>query len=272
VRAESVDQVCQMLSEYRGRARVLAGGQSLMPAIAKRLETPELLIDINRLEAMSGALYDGKQIRIGALTRHADVMLSHAVAKYVPLLAQAMPYVAPVAVRNRGTFGGSIALSHPGAELPACLLALDARIVLQSVRGRREMAAADFFTGAGKTALEPDEILFEALIQPQPKDERSAFVEIPSVDGYAAAGVALGAHVAQAKLSASRIVLFCTEMRPTCARTTMAALDGLATDQKARSALASSLARDLATAGESAVNQAEQFAALAERALTQLCN
>ena len=106
-----------------------------MPTLNMRLSKPDLLIDINRLDALEGISVEDDMVRIGALTRHTSVLQSPIVAKYLPLIAEAMPHVAHVAVRNRGTFGGSIALADPAAELPACALALNATIVVESVRG-----------------------------------------------------------------------------------------------------------------------------------------
>src|SRR6185503_21355293 len=126
VRAESVAHAVRLLDEHGDEARILAGGQSLMPTLNMRLSQPRLLIDINRLEALKGIAVQGDKVRIGALTRHAEAAGSEIVAKHLPLIAEAMPHVAHVAVRNRGTFGGSIALADPAAELPACALALGA--------------------------------------------------------------------------------------------------------------------------------------------------
>ena len=148
VRAESVAHAVQLLAEHGDEARVLAGGQSLMPALNMRLSQPRLLVDINRLEALSGIALENGQVRIGALTRHAEVARSPLIGRHLPLIAEAMPHVAYVAVRNRGTFGGSLALADPAAEMPACALALDATLVVESVRGRREIAAARLLQGA----------------------------------------------------------------------------------------------------------------------------
>ena len=135
VRAESVEHALELLAEHGEEARILAGGQSLMPTLNMRLSQPRLLIDINRLAALAGiSLRDG-QVRIGALTRHVEVANSPIVAEHLPLIAEAMPHVAHVAVRNRGTFGGSIALADPAAEMPACALALGATFVVAEHRG-----------------------------------------------------------------------------------------------------------------------------------------
>ncbi len=161
VRAESLEQVLRLLAEHGDDARILAGGQSLVPVLNMRLSQPKLVIDINRLDALRGISLQGGLVRIGALARHAEVMSSDIVARHLPLIAEAMPHVAHVAVRNRGTFGGSIALADPAAEMPACILALGATLVVESTRGRRTIAADDFFQGLYETAREPDELLVE---------------------------------------------------------------------------------------------------------------
>ncbi len=246
VRAESVEHACRLLAEHGDDARILAGGQSLMPTLNMRLSRPTLLIDINRLESLAGAIYDGREVRIGALTRHADIMLSHLIAKFLPLMAQAIPHVAHVAVRNRGTFGGSVALADPAAEMPACLLALGGRIVLQSVRGRREVPAEEYFHGLYQTAREPDEILIEALFSPQASDERCAFKELSRRHGdFAIAGVAVRARPSGGGLSQVRLVHFGSEVKPTLSQTAMSALEGKPWNDAAATALDEALAKDL---------------------------
>ena len=133
--AESLDHAVRLLAEHGDEAH--PGRRPEPDADAMRLSQPSVLIDINRLDALKG-IHDGDgTVRIGALARHVEVMNSPIVARHLPLIAEAMPHVAHVAVRNRGTFGGSIALADPAAELPACILALGATLVVESVRGRR---------------------------------------------------------------------------------------------------------------------------------------
>ena len=158
VRAESVEQALALLDEHGEEARILAGGQSLMPTLNMRLSQPRLLIDINRLDALRGISLEGDRVRIGALARHVEVANSPIVAEHLPLIAEAMPHVAHVAVRNRGTFGGSIALADPAAEMPACALALGATfVVCRARRGgarsrRRTTSRASTRPRAGRRA------------------------------------------------------------------------------------------------------------------------
>jgi carbon-monoxide dehydrogenase medium subunit len=227
VRPESLDAALRLLAEHGEEARILAGGQSLMPTLAMRLSQPKVLIDINRIEALKGiALRDG-MVRIGALARHVEVQNSDLVAEKLSLIAEAMPHVAHVAVRNRGTFGGSIALADPSAELPACILALGAGIVVESVRGRRTIAADDFFTGLYETAREPDELLVEVLIPPQKPDRVSVFMELARRHGdFAIAGIACYARVADNVITDARLAYFGSEAKATLAARTMALING----------------------------------------------
>src|ERR1700744_944871 len=158
-RAKSVDDALQLLAVHGDRAKVLSGGQSLMPAMNLRLISPELIIDIGGISELQGIVVQGDILRIGALTRHVDLQYSAQIAAYAPLLADAIAHVAHPAIRNRGTLGGSLAHADPAAELPACMLALDANIVVLGRGGERRIAALDFFQGIFQTALLADELL-----------------------------------------------------------------------------------------------------------------
>jgi aerobic carbon-monoxide dehydrogenase medium subunit len=214
-RAQSVDDVLDLLGRHGDEARILAGGQSLMPTLNMRLSQPRLLIDINRIEDLKGIALEGDRVRIGAMARHAEVARSEIVAQHLPLIAQAMPHVAHVAVRNRGTFGGSIALADPAAEMPACAVALGATFVLQSVAGRREVAAEDFFRGLYETARRPDELLVEALIPVERPGTVSVFLELARRHGdFALAGIAARFALDRDRVADARLVYFGSEDRP----------------------------------------------------------
>ena len=167
-RPETVEEALDLLAKYGEDAMVLAGGQSLMPALNMRLSAPAVLVDINRLVPLRGIEDRGDAIRVGALARHVEVASSALVHSHAPLIALAMPHVAHVAVRNRGTFGGSLALADQAAELPACAVALGARLTLQSVRGTRAVGADGFFKGLYATDRAPDELLIEVEIPKRP--------------------------------------------------------------------------------------------------------
>ena len=247
VRANSVGHAVDLLARHGEDARILAGGQSLMPTLNMRLSQPRLLIDINRLDALAGIALQGDRVRIGALTRHAEVAASPIVARHLPLIAEAMPHVAHVAVRNRGTFGGSIALADPAAEMPACVLALGATLVLQSAAGRREVAADDYFHGLYETARRPDELLVEALVPMQRAGTVSVFMELARRHGdFALAGVAFHVAAHDGMVTGARLAYFGSEDRPTLAHGAHAAIMGRHMDDTTADAAAAALDRDLA--------------------------
>lgn len=152
-RATSVANALELLAMHGDKAKVLSGGQSLIPAMNLRLVAPELIVDIGDLEELRGIAVRGDTLVIGALTRHADLLKSSDIVKHAPLLAAAVAHVAHPAIRNRGTLGGSLAQADPAAELPACMLALDATIVVRGPAGERRIAAAEFYTGIYETKL-----------------------------------------------------------------------------------------------------------------------
>src|SRR6266571_1638266 len=129
-RATSVANALELLAAHGDKARILSGGQSLMPAMNLRLISPELIVDIGELTELHGIAVNGNLLRIGALTRHADVLRSPEIAAHAPLLGEAISHVAHPAIRNRGTLGGSLAHADPASELPACMLALDATMII----------------------------------------------------------------------------------------------------------------------------------------------
>ena len=175
----------------RPGAKVLAGGQSLIPSLNMRLSSPDLLVDINGLTELRGIRLDKDTVRIGALTTHAEIERSKVTQEHLPLLAAAVPHIAHPAIRNRGTIGGSLALADPAAEYPACALALDATIVVAGKKGERRIKASDFFKGLFETDLKPGELLTAVEFKAQKKDERSAFLEIARRQGdYATIGLA----------------------------------------------------------------------------------
>jgi carbon-monoxide dehydrogenase medium subunit len=246
VRVGSLDEALQLLAEHGTDASVLAGGQSLMPTLNMRLARPSLLIDINRLHALKGISVRDDAVRIGALTRHVEVLNSPIVAQHLPLIAEAIPHVAHVAVRNRGTFGGSVALADPAAEMPACVLTLGATLVVESARGRRTIAADDYFKGLYETAREPDELLVEVLIPINKPKYVSAFMEISRRHGdFAIAGIACHALIESKVVSDMRLVCFGSEDKPTLARHAAAAIAGQAWSAATADAACAALARDL---------------------------
>ncbi|HEX9684251.1 MAG TPA: FAD binding domain-containing protein, partial [Burkholderiales bacterium] len=177
-RARNLAEVFELLAAHGDGAKLLAGGQSLIATLNMRLSSPQLLIDITRLTQLSGIEVRDGRVRIGALTTHAEIERSPEIRKHLPLLAQAAPHIAHAAIRNVGTFGGSIALADPAAEWPACCVALDAQFVIAGKTGARRVAARDFFRGLYATALRPDEVLTHIEIAVPGPEYRSAFVEL----------------------------------------------------------------------------------------------
>lgn len=210
----SVAELLDRLARYGDEARILAGGQSLMPMLNMRLARPAVLLDINRIAALAGIDTDADRVVIGAATRYRAIETSPEIARRLPLLALAMPYVAHPAVRNRGTLGGSLALADPSAELPACALLLEARLRLASTRGERTVAASDFFRGLMATAAESDEAIIAIEFPVASAGDRFAFREFSRRHGdFAIAGVA-------ARLRCDgrlRVVLFGLADRPVVA-------------------------------------------------------
>ncbi|MGI9436029.1 MAG: FAD binding domain-containing protein [Geminicoccaceae bacterium] len=170
----------------------LAGGQSLMPMMNFRLSAPEMLVDLNAIDELRGIVDAGDTIKIGAMTTYADLERSDLVTAHLPLMSEAIRYVAHPAIRNRGTIGGSVALADPAAEMPALLLALAADVIIESLHGERTIDADDFFTGLYETALRPGEIVKVISISKDAGARRFVFEELARRHGdYAIAGLAL---------------------------------------------------------------------------------
>ena len=197
VRATSLDDALARLAAADGAAKIIAGGQSLLPLMKLRLARPELLVDIGRLAELRGVrrLPDGR-VAVGALTTY-DEMLSDEVLGHYGLLRDALPNIGDVQVRNRGTIGGSIAHADPASDMPAILLALDAEVVARSARHERTIPITKFFEGAFSSALASDELITEVRLPGGRDDVGSAYraIEQPA-SGYSIAGVAavIGAH------------------------------------------------------------------------------
>lgn len=246
VRAQSLDQVFDLLDEHGDDARILAGGQSLMATLNMRLSAPELLIDINHIGGLSDIGASGGKLRIGALARHSEVAASPLIAEHAPLIAKAMPHIAHQAIRNRGTFGGSIAFADPAAELPAVSRAVGAEFVLQSRTGTRSVAAEDFFLGLFETARAPDEILVAAEIPTLPAGEKTAFRELARRHGdYAIIGLAAQGEVAGGSFANMRLAFFGAGDRPIMAQAANAALEGKSHSDETVAAAQAALDADL---------------------------
>ena len=164
VRVDSADAAVAALGEHGDEAKLLAGGQSLIPLMRLRLATPTVLVDVGRVADLSGISVDGDTVSIGALTTHSSLEHSVELAAACPLLAHVASVVGDPAVRHRGTFGGSLAHADPASDLPAAVLALGGTLVASGPGGSREIAATDFFTGFLESALAADEVLTEVRV------------------------------------------------------------------------------------------------------------
>jgi len=214
----TIDEVCELLHSRGSDARVLAGGQSLVPAMNLRLSSAELLIDINRVQELEGISLsdDEAYVRVGALARHAQVAESKLIAQHVPLVHEAMRYVAHPAIRNRGTCCGSLALADPSAEMPACAVTLNATLVLQSKSdGIRKVPAREFFFGLYDTARRDDELLIEVLWPCRKSHSRAGFNELSRRHGdFALVGIAAQCQIDNGRIKDLALVTFGTGPTP----------------------------------------------------------
>ncbi len=190
-RPSSVDEALEQLADSGDDAKVLAGGQSLIPSMNFRLAQPGVLIDLNGIGELDYINRNKGELTIGAMTRQRTVERNKLILQHDPLLADAMPLVAHPQIRNRGTMGGSIAHADPAAELPAVMLARQAQFRVRNRTNARNITAADFFVGLFTTSLDPDELLIEIRLPPLPPNSGCAFMEISRRHGdYALVGVA----------------------------------------------------------------------------------
>jgi aerobic carbon-monoxide dehydrogenase medium subunit len=214
-RATSIGNALELLAAHGDKAKVLSGGQSLMPAMNLRLLSPELLVDIGAISELRGIARRGEVLSIGALTRHVDLLKSPEIAAHSPLLTKAVAHVAHPAIRNRGTIGGSLAHADPASELPACMLALEATIIARGQAGERRIPARDFFKGIYETALSAGELLVAVELPVARAGAGHFFHEFARRHGdYAIAGLAAQADVKDGVFADLRVALFAVGDRP----------------------------------------------------------
>lgn len=240
VKARELGQVFDLLDQHGDEAKILAGGQSLIPSLNLRLSRPTLLIDINAIADLQGIRETAETIVVGALTTHVALEKSPIISRYVPLVAAAMPHIAHPAIRNRGTIGGSLAFADPAAELPACATALDATFILRGRSGERRVKAAGFFHGLFETDLRPGEILAAIEFPKATAGHRFAFSELARRHGdYAMIGLA----AASPQPGTLRLAYFGVADRPVAANRAAACLmrDGAAGIEAACACLAEDL-------------------------------
>jgi aerobic carbon-monoxide dehydrogenase medium subunit len=273
---QSLAEALALLAEHGYDAKPLAGGQSLVPTMNFRLAQPAVLIDLNPIAELAylrpGA--DGG-LHIGAMTRQRTVERAGMVAERAPLIHQAMPHIAHVQIRNRGTIGGSLAHADPAAELPATMVALDAQFRTQSQSGERWIPAAEFYQGLFTTALDADELLVEVAVPPPPPRSGWAMEEVARRHGdYALVGVAVAVTLdAQDRCSQTRIALLSVGDGPVSAHTAARLLHGESPTPELIAAAADAVAtHDIDPAGDihaSAAYRRHLARVLTRRALTQ---
>lgn len=219
IRPRSLTDACRILADSEGEAVALAGGQSLLAGLNMRLSAPKLLVDIADLSELRGQSYTGSTVRLGALTRHAELLSSELVRLHLPLLIKAAPYIGHVAIRNRGTLGGSLAYADPAAELPACAVALAATLVLASAKSERKVKAEDFFKGLFETDLRPDELIVAVEFPAVQAGTVTGFAELSRRHGdFALAGLAAVIAMQNGCIGAARLVYLSCGDRPKVAK------------------------------------------------------
>jgi len=226
-KVRTLKEAVTLLAKHKDNARLLAGGQSLIATLNMRLSAPSLLIDINGIEGLDGIAKKGKFVEVGALARHAQVERAAVIARYAPLIALAMPHIGHAAIRNRGSFGGSIAFADPAAELPACLLAMGGEVDIASAKGNRKVKADAFFKGLFETALRPNEIVTAVRVPVADKNTRVGFAELARRHGdYAIVGLAASARTNGKGLDEVRLAYFGVGDTPIRVKKAEAALAG----------------------------------------------
>ena len=271
--AGSVDEVVSLLAEHGDEAKILAGGQSLVPLLSLRLARPAHLVDINRVGELV-VLENGNGLRFGATVRHRTVERSEVVRTANPLLAYASRFIGHGAIRNRGTIGGSVAHADPAAEIPTVLAALDGEVEARSARGTRTVAAADLFEGFLTTSLEPDELLTAVRLPAWHADTGWSFQEFSRRSGdFAIVGVAATIRlngdgtVAEARLAFSGV-----DTKPVRANDAEASLSGATPSDDVWATAAREAAAPFEPASDihgSSAYRKHLAAVLAERALKE---
>jgi aerobic carbon-monoxide dehydrogenase medium subunit len=205
----SLEEAISLLQQGNGQAKVLAGGQSLIPMMKLRFAAPEMLVDINNLPGLDHLAADADgTIRIGALCRHEHIERSALIAERQPTIAAAAPLVADPIVRTRGTFVGSVCHADPQGDWAACMIALDGSIVAQGPNGRRTIPARDFITGPFNNVLAPDEIAIEAVIPPPRGQAHGGYLKLERrIGDFATAAVAVATDLSDGQVARAGIAL-----------------------------------------------------------------
>jgi carbon-monoxide dehydrogenase medium subunit len=249
---DSLEEAVGLLAENGDEARVLAGGQSLLPMLAMRIARPTCLIDMNRIASMGRIEDRGDHVAFGAMVRERDAERSATVRDKMPLLDEALPLIGHVAIRNRGTIGGSMAHADASAELPAVAVATGAEMLVRSATGQRTVPAEEFFQGHFTTSMADDECLFEINMPTSPPGAGWSFTEVVRRHGdFALVGVAAMILLGDSgSISEARITLVGVADRPVRARSAEAALRGAAATTATFAAAAQEASADLTPASD----------------------
>lgn len=269
--ADSIEAAAATLAQAGGAAKIIAGGQSLVPMLNFRLLRPGILVDINRIAGLSDVKDGNGSIVVGALTRHFQLETSAIIARHLPGLSHAMSHVAHLAIRNRGTIGGSLAHADPAAELPMMALLLDAELHIVSARGSRAAAARDFFLGALTVDLAEDEMITEIVLPKLPAGTGWGFEEVARRSGdFALAAVATTLKVSDGAIDQVRIAMTGVGPAPRRAGVAESLLVGRRLDDKTASEAAAAVQEDASPETDlhaSAEYRRHLVGILAERAL-----
>lgn len=207
LRPGSVAAALRALQDAGPDAVPMAGGQSLLAALNMRLSSPTHIVDIGDLAELRGIDEADGVVRIGAATRHAEILRNPVIGNSIPLLCEVGAHIAHIAIRNRGTIGGSLAYADPAAEWPAAMVALEARIIVANTRGERSIAAEDFFVGLLETALQPGELILRIEVPIPSPDMVTGFGELARRHGdFALVGLVVCTRIDQERLVAPRLV------------------------------------------------------------------
>jgi carbon-monoxide dehydrogenase medium subunit len=246
IRPRSLPEACRILADADGDAVALAGGQSLLAGLNMRLSSPRLLVDIADLQELRGQSHVNGTVRLGALTKHAELLSSNLVQKHLPLLSKAAPFIGHVAIRNRGTLGGSLAYADPAAELPACAVALDATLVLAGANGERKVKAENFFKGLFETDLRPGELIVAVEFPAVQAGTITGFAELSRRHGdFALAGLAAVVTPKDRRIGSARLVYIGCADRPKVATTVSQTVAALRLPLADAGAIAQAVKQDL---------------------------
>ncbi len=251
VAARSLDEALAALADAGEGGKVLAGGQSLVPLLALRLARPDVLVDVNQVAGLDRVVVDDRRLVIGALARHRAVELDEQVRRAFPLVSAAAAKIGHVAIRNRGTVGGSVAHADPAAEWPALLLALDGEVEVASPRGRRVVSAGDLYAGYLTTTLEVDEVVCEVRATLPEGRTGTSFLELARREGdFAIVGVAAVLAIEGDEVRHCRLALSGVGSTPVRARGAEELLAGAAADDAAIAAAAREVVEEIDPPGD----------------------